>query len=799
MWKKRLLFASKLLLKVIIISMILCIIGGTFFLIKGNNKQNDHILNDDNVIDNSNNDKDTQKEDENNNAQSQIDNNNDSSINNLTSDKNTDNSNNLSNSDMLIGNIFFNYSGQYELKIGSEVKLYAYLNTKDNNITESVSWVSSNSTIASVKGGLVSAKKEGTVTITGTYENQLKTTLKVIVKEKGATNIGINNCETGIKLKVDETKTLSYTITPTSSKKPTWTSANNDIVSVNSSGKITAKNDGKAVITVDISGYKASCNVEVYSTYTAQIIRRSSSTNIFYNTTENLAVLTKNHNGTNITSGLSYKWYLNGKEISGASDDTYSTTKYGAFSVAVYKSGKHIANATYNSSATAINYTIDTSDTKFIYVNNPEKLNDNAFIDNGRVIHKTSFDKNAELYFEHSRNTLTPFYYGVRIYNPTNQNVTLTINKSGASACYNGCHHYAKTWEEYYTSNITYRKDPESGNINLKESYVLTPGQYLYFWVTQDPNMKGKVKFLSTISDYKYAPYNDYLPDNTIPINNTWSWAFDGVLNLTAKLGNGNYLSSIGGKLEVSNIAVSKAFYKSENKDKINKTSTLATKETGTLTGEYNGKPLVTNNAKFIIDDATVKGTLLTYYSGTVDNNNLNLFGGWVTNMSGKEYTNAYQREMIPLSGLNSNGLRYTFSPFNDILTANYAVHYLENITVVNNSSKSRNVAFYVNSGSGNSTQNGDTTLVAFVTNNSRGIVKNNYKINGATIYPNATFDIFYVRTNIKVWSATIPPNTTITVPSITLLGGMSYAPLIKMMCVDNTCFDASAQKEFTW
>lgn len=616
--------------------------------------------------------------------------------------------------------------------------------------------------------------------------------------------LNIQDCENGIELKVGDTASLKYTINPTVITTANWTSKNNNIATINNAGKLTAIEEGITDVVLNVGSNQTKCSIKVNPSYNVTISQTSTSVKYDSSYSETLTAITtkksSENKSTEITDGLSYKWYLNGSLIASATKNTYKDLKYGLYRVIVYKDGEEIASNYYkNYQAAPISYTMDTSsDSKFILVNNPEPIDDVDLIDNGKVIYKTTFDANVEMYFEHNRNTNTEFYYGIRIYNPTDYNVELTINNSGISARYGGSANHEVTWEQYYTENVTYRINSETGEEYLKESYVMTPGQYLYFWLVQDLNMKGKVKYLTTISNYQYAPYDDYLPSDSVPIKWDWSWSFDGVLNLTARLSNGKYLSSKGENLEISNIAVSKSFYKAENENSINTASTIAQKEGGQLTGEYNGKPIVTNNAKFVINDSTPAGTIPTYYSSSTDEKLLTLKNGWRTNISG-EGSASYQREIIPLKGIDKNGDSYTVTPFGSIETANYAVHYHENITIQNNSSKSRNVAFYINTGSGTEDKKGDTTWISFVTDGKGGIVRNEYKTNGITVTPTATFDIFTKRTNIEVWKTTIPAGSTITIPSITLVGGMSFANIIKMVCVDNECYDAFAGETFKW
>lgn len=65
-----------------------------------------------------------------------------------------------------------------------------------------------------------------------------------------------------ITITAGDTKKLTYTVTG-QSKKVTWKSSNAKVVSVNNSGKITAKKAGKATITAKANGKTAKCTVTV--------------------------------------------------------------------------------------------------------------------------------------------------------------------------------------------------------------------------------------------------------------------------------------------------------------------------------------------------------------------------------------------------------------------------------------------------------------------------------------------------------------------------------------------------------
>lgn len=129
-----------------------------------------------------------------------------------------------------------------------------------------VYWKSSNTSVASVNSsGLVSAKKVGTATITASTANGKKATCKVTVKTPSVSSIKLN--KTTLTMTGGKTYTLKATISPSgANKKVIWTSSNTSVATVSSSGKITAKNAGTAIITVtsqDNKNKTATCKVTV--------------------------------------------------------------------------------------------------------------------------------------------------------------------------------------------------------------------------------------------------------------------------------------------------------------------------------------------------------------------------------------------------------------------------------------------------------------------------------------------------------------------------------------------------------
>ncbi len=109
-----------------------------------------------------------------------------------------------------------------------------------------VVWTSSNSKVATVKAGKVTAKKKGTVTITATY-NGVSTKATITVKKP---TLKLKKTKATIKVK----KKFKIRATAKPAKKITYKSGNKKVATVSKKGVITGKSAGKTTIRVKANG-----------------------------------------------------------------------------------------------------------------------------------------------------------------------------------------------------------------------------------------------------------------------------------------------------------------------------------------------------------------------------------------------------------------------------------------------------------------------------------------------------------------------------------------------------------------
>lgn len=149
------------------------------------------------------------------------------------------------------------------LGVGETLALTATINP--SNATKTVTWTTSNSTIATVSGGKVTAKKAGTATITAKTVNGKTATCKITVKEPAAS---ISISKTALTMGVGEQVKLTTSVTTGASYKRTFTSSDSTVVKIvtTTTGTVTFKGlkAGTANITVKtFNGKTATCKVTV--------------------------------------------------------------------------------------------------------------------------------------------------------------------------------------------------------------------------------------------------------------------------------------------------------------------------------------------------------------------------------------------------------------------------------------------------------------------------------------------------------------------------------------------------------
>ncbi len=149
------------------------------------------------------------------------------------------------------------------LTVGQSELLTASV-SPSNATNRAVTWSSSNSSVASVSGGVVTARNPGTVTITATADGK-SASCRVTVEPVKVSFVSVDRASA--ELRIGDTIQLNASVYPSNAtdRSVSWSSDDLSVASVSSTGLVTAKKAGNAYIKVNAGGKEDSCRITVIS------------------------------------------------------------------------------------------------------------------------------------------------------------------------------------------------------------------------------------------------------------------------------------------------------------------------------------------------------------------------------------------------------------------------------------------------------------------------------------------------------------------------------------------------------
>ena len=153
-----------------------------------------------------------------------------------------------------------------DLTVGRDLQLSAVIKPF-NALNRTVTWTTSDPATAIVSTtGLVSARGEGSVTITARTANNLTETAELNITHIQPVSIGLNH--SSMNMEISDTRQLNAVLMPTNTTAThiQWASNENAIASVNTQGLVIAHGPGTARITATTDNQlTAHCDVTVTS------------------------------------------------------------------------------------------------------------------------------------------------------------------------------------------------------------------------------------------------------------------------------------------------------------------------------------------------------------------------------------------------------------------------------------------------------------------------------------------------------------------------------------------------------
>ena len=182
------------------------------------------------------------------------------------------------------------------IEVGESINIFAQI-IPDNVMDKSIRWSSSNTDIVSVNpSGIITGVDEGTATITATTADNFSSTITVTVVFAETTKIEISPATKTAK--AQETFYVTAKLLPANtSPAVTWSSSNEEIATVDASGKVTPLKSGNVdIIATAKSGLSAACKLTVLYADTMSITIEPQTLELAKGATDSLAATVKPSN-----------------------------------------------------------------------------------------------------------------------------------------------------------------------------------------------------------------------------------------------------------------------------------------------------------------------------------------------------------------------------------------------------------------------------------------------------------------------------------------------------------------------
>ena len=220
------------------------------------------------------------------------------------------------------------------LNVGGSSTLTVSYNPSNTTDSKTVTWKSSNTSVATVSNGKITAVAPGTATIIATCGS--KTATCTVTVKQPLNSIGLNTTNVSLNVGASHALTVSYNPSNTTdSKTVTWKSSNTSVATI-SNGKITAIAPGTATITATCGGRTATCTVTVKQPLN-KIVLSSTTLSMNVGGTQNLTV---SYNPSNTTDSKAVTWKSSNTKVATVSNGKITAVAPGTAIITATCGGK---------------------------------------------------------------------------------------------------------------------------------------------------------------------------------------------------------------------------------------------------------------------------------------------------------------------------------------------------------------------------------------------------------------------------------------------------------------------------
>jgi uncharacterized protein YjdB len=234
-------------------------------------------------------------------------------------------------------------STEVSLKKGGTAALAATVSPANTTQNKTVSWTSTNQRIAAVDGsGKVTAVGGGAATIIASTSNGKTATCTVTVTVP-AISITLNL--TDISLDKGDSRMITAMVNPAdTTEKVVWSTSDGKVAVVDSTGNVTAREPGSAIITATVGSVKATCRVSVGISISRVIL---SDRQITLKKGDS-KTLTAWVDPPDTTEDTSITWLTSDSKIATVDQDGNVKAVEGGKAIITAKAGTHTAQCTVN-------------------------------------------------------------------------------------------------------------------------------------------------------------------------------------------------------------------------------------------------------------------------------------------------------------------------------------------------------------------------------------------------------------------------------------------------------------------
>ncbi|WP_138493166.1 Ig-like domain-containing protein [Paenibacillus pinistramenti] len=282
-----------------------------------------------------------------------------------------------------INSISFDSDKEIVLTVGEDTEQLRIIasieDASDKDVTNDVTWSTSDSKIVTVSGGLLTPVAKGTATITAKYKNAIAT--KTVTVQYAYSALTFDTADdTEFKLGTEDAAIKALADSTDVSSDAVWSTSDSSVVTVDE-GSLTLVSEGTATITATYKGLKTSVEIEVVAPFETLAFSSDDDLEMVVGAgTSQLTVLTADsdddENPVDVTSKVTWS----------SSDTSVATVEDGV--VTPLTLGKATITATYLGSTAQ----------KDVYVRNPYEA---------IILGDSSFVKNAVMFLNDSSKSVT--------------------------------------------------------------------------------------------------------------------------------------------------------------------------------------------------------------------------------------------------------------------------------------------------------------------------------------------------------------------------------------------------------